>query len=571
MGVTDFFVGGVLKVRGMWVVLMLLAGVAFPGTVGIATGSSTLFNDTGVEVYGLLVVFDNPVTIVRMGDRFANWASEKDGTIVIFSEGKIAIWGDFYFFWEPADVRLVSYEWLSVPPRPSEESEDVSQTLQVEHGALQIGTIVKVSRSQSSLPYTYYYYVPGTASRSSTATLVHIATASTPLNSLDEADNWAKGQLENFLRGPNLAESSGLIMFSVAVPQMIRGTYGRTGCAQVLQRDNFIARATTGIYYRPDLNFIRVLDHFKSSLKEAGFEVENRFFVTGGSNGGVWAHRFALLHPELVKGVAPGSHGLWTMPLDQHAHTPMPYHLGIEGLEDLGLEGFSVNLLREVPFFIYIGAEDTNDPFTEAPGGTYGYTAQQIRWYVGAFGTTPQERARAFHDLLSRLGVPSTYKEYPGVGHRLTTEMKADIMEFFLSILDPEIGHKLPSNIGLPGAIMWSGSLRSGSATEIGITIYDEDYISWENGGATARFAVLFDSSLGWGNVVQDFPDKKKWRLRGLFYEEVQVPLVRSGTGMEWLGTVTIVPCTSIRYLSVLQPPQPDCQGFVVRPSVDAE
>jgi len=575
MGVTDFFVGGVLKVRGMWIVLMLLAGVAFPGTVGIATGSSTLFNDTGVGVYGLRVVFDNPVTIVRMGDRFANWTSEKDGTIVLFSEGKITIWGDFYFFWEPADVRLVSYQWLLEPPGPGEERENVSQTLQVEHGALQIGTIVKVSRSQSSLPYTYYYYVPGTASRSSTATLLHIATASAPLNSLDEADDRALGQLDLFV-SEGLAESSGLIMFSVAVPQMIIGYY-KSGCANHLLRYNFERRKSEGIYYRPDLNFMQVLEHFRTSLEVVGFHIDSQIFVAGFSTGGVWAHKFALLHPSLVKGVACGGNGIYTMPVESYQGTPLPYSLGIQDLPQLGLGQFDLESFRGIPFFVFIGDKDTNTPLVrgrESGSSRFDMSVEQIVWYLNAFGDSLQERSRAFHEELLKLGMNSTFKEYRGVGHYMTEQMKNDAIEFFLSIPGLEIDQwstKILGNIGLPGAIMWSGSLRSGSATEIEITIYDEDYISWENGGATARFAVIFDSSLGWGNVVQDFPDKKKWRLRGLFYEEVQVPLVRSGAGMEWLGTVTIVPCTSIRYLSVLQPPQPDCQGFVVRPSVDAE
>ena len=123
----------------------------------------------------------------------------------------------------------------------------------------------------------------------------------------------------------------------------------------------------------------------------------------------------------------------------------------------------------------------------------------------------------------------------------------------------------------VPATIRWLSPLRSGVSEEIEITIYDEDYISWENGKVTARFAVVFDRSLGWGSVIQNFANKRNWSLPGRFFEEVQVSLEISESGVGWRGTVTIVPCTSMHYLSVLQPPQPDCPNITVRALVDDE
>ncbi len=303
-----------------------------------------------------------------------------------------------------------------------------------------IGRITKVDRSSSGLPYTYYYYVPRTADCSSTSTLMHVATASTPLNSLDEADNWARGQLDHFIRGPNLAESSRLIMFTVAVPQMIIGNY-KSGCANNLIRDNFERRRSEGIYYRPDIHFIRVLERFKATLEAAGFQIDSQILVAGYSTGGVWAHRFALLHPSLVKGVACGGHGMYTMPVESYQGTPLPYSLGIQDLPQLGLGRFDLEAFRGIPFFVLIGEKDTNTPLVrgrESGSSRFDMSVEQIVWYLRAFGDSLQERSRAFHEELLELGMNSTFTEYSGVGHALTEQMKDDIMEFFLDIVDPQ-------------------------------------------------------------------------------------------------------------------------------------
>ena len=102
--------------RRILVVLILLAGVALPSILVTATGSSTLFNDTGLEVYGLQVVFDQPVKITRMGEAFANWADEQDGAALLFGNGSVGVWEDFYFFWEPKEATLLSYDWLLQAP-----------------------------------------------------------------------------------------------------------------------------------------------------------------------------------------------------------------------------------------------------------------------------------------------------------------------------------------------------------------------------------------------------------------------------------------------------------------------
>jgi len=82
-----------------------------------ATGSMTLFNDTGTEVFGLRVSFDQSVTITDMGTGFGSWAVQEDQDTIVFQDGSVNAWGDFWFFWEPEDAALVSHEWFLERPR----------------------------------------------------------------------------------------------------------------------------------------------------------------------------------------------------------------------------------------------------------------------------------------------------------------------------------------------------------------------------------------------------------------------------------------------------------------------
>lgn len=95
--------------------MILLTGLVFTIALGTSSGSTTLFNNTKVKAYGLRVVFDRPVTIVKTGKGFSNYLKLQDGKVIIFTEGIIPIWGDFYFFWTPVKANIISYNWLNEP------------------------------------------------------------------------------------------------------------------------------------------------------------------------------------------------------------------------------------------------------------------------------------------------------------------------------------------------------------------------------------------------------------------------------------------------------------------------
>ena len=82
-----------------------------------AAGSMVLFNDTDQEVYGLRVVFDQPVTITWMSDTFETWTIGSSDSMIVFSDGSVAVWSDFWFSWEPSEAVCLSSEWIAEAPR----------------------------------------------------------------------------------------------------------------------------------------------------------------------------------------------------------------------------------------------------------------------------------------------------------------------------------------------------------------------------------------------------------------------------------------------------------------------
>jgi len=94
-------------------VALLVVGLAFFSISSLA--GEYLMNDTGETVYGLRVVFSEPVTLVSFGDIMTVVAPTGKSTEFMFSGGTLEAWAGHWFNWEPASASLVSHEWLTDP------------------------------------------------------------------------------------------------------------------------------------------------------------------------------------------------------------------------------------------------------------------------------------------------------------------------------------------------------------------------------------------------------------------------------------------------------------------------
>lgn len=438
--------------RRLFTLLVLLVAAALPFMPASATGSTTLFNDMDSDAYGLRVTFTEFVSIVRAGEGFVRWEAEENGKTIVFFEGKIGIWEDFFFFWEPGNAEIMSHHWLleapSYEPAISSlgpDSEDVGG---------------QDAPSMVYLDVPKLQPTPRECLDCKTYALISVMRYYGDETTFDDVC-----EVVGSPPGPEVGERENEIEFQRGLVSLARQR-GFTFEVQLWDLD-------------------RILEEVK----------RGRPVIVCHSIGG---------HPS-EPGVVKGTDGehVWVYGVWEALHQP-----GVD--------------------FVYTLEEFESRVCPADNLWSEGYSAIWPR---------PHNCRMVHRDPI------------------------------------PEVGHMLPSSqeSEVPATIRWLSPLRSGVSEEIEITIYDEDYISWEDGKATARFAVVFDRSLGWGSVIQNFANKRNWSLPGRFFEEVQVSLEISESGVGWRGTVTIVPCTSMHYLSVLQPPQPDCPNITVRALVDDE
>ena len=95
--------------------------------IGAVLYSSVLFagqyltNETGEMVYGLRVVFSEPVTITAFGDIFKEVFPQEEAREFLFSGGEVQSWEGHWFNYEPASTEILAVEWLTDLSGVSEE------------------------------------------------------------------------------------------------------------------------------------------------------------------------------------------------------------------------------------------------------------------------------------------------------------------------------------------------------------------------------------------------------------------------------------------------------------------
>jgi hypothetical protein len=83
-----------------------------------------LMNDTGATVYGLRVVFSEPVTLAGFGDVLMTVKPVGESTEFVFFGGELGSWAGHWFNWEPASALLMNHEWLTDPATVETSASD---------------------------------------------------------------------------------------------------------------------------------------------------------------------------------------------------------------------------------------------------------------------------------------------------------------------------------------------------------------------------------------------------------------------------------------------------------------
>jgi len=197
-------------------------------------------------------------------------------------------------------------------------------------------------------------------------------------------------------------------------------------------------RVSDEFYRKADLKVLQMIDEFISILESDGYHVSNKILIERFSVGGMFALRFAILHPDRVKAISAGHcGGNFTLPISNYRDETINLPVGINNLYEIAEINFDQEEYREIEQFIYIGNLDTEtttvwNRFHPTWGSKYMWeSVQQMEFLHNNFGEVDPIRLENEIAYLNFIGYENIeFKLYPDLGHNVTHQMINNLMEF---------------------------------------------------------------------------------------------------------------------------------------------
>ena len=183
-----------------------------------------------------------------------------------------------------------------------------------------------------------------------------------------------------------------------------------------------------GALARIDLQLLAMVEDARAFLADRDIQIQDKILLNGFSASGTFVNRFTALHPEKVAATAAGGVNAMTiLPLSSLQGYELNYHVGIADLKQIAGIDFNLPEFASVPQFYYMGAEDDNDalPYDDA----YDDTQREI--ITDVLGDDMSVRWESCRTIYESQGIHAEFHTYPGVGHEITPEIKADVLSFF--------------------------------------------------------------------------------------------------------------------------------------------
>jgi len=196
-----------------------------------------------------------------------------------------------------------------------------------------------------------------------------------------------------------------------------------------LDRDTLLQGS--GDLNRVDLQLLAMIENCRLHLTARGIQLRPKIWMQGFSASGMFANRFALLHPTNVEAVAAGAPGGWPMaPVQKVSGKELPYPVGCSDLITLTGKPLEIQAAREIHFFFFQGDQDDNDSVAYDDG----YDAADRQLVQQLFGLRPVDRWPHAQRLYAQAQLQAQFKLYPGVGHETNADMRKDLVQFFQSL-----------------------------------------------------------------------------------------------------------------------------------------
>ena len=184
---------------------------------------------------------------------------------------------------------------------------------------------------------------------------------------------------------------------------------------------------------RIDLQLVAMIKDALTNLKAKGFKVHDQVFMSGYSSSGVFANRFACLHPEMIKAYSAGGiNGLLMMPFTQYNNEKLNYPVGTDDFREITGSTFNFDAFTKVHQFLYMGEADTNDAVQMDDG----YSTKEREIIYKTFGEKMQPDRWFACQLHYKIAMHNAqFRTYSGVGHEMNADIMRDLVKFYTAAI----------------------------------------------------------------------------------------------------------------------------------------
>lgn len=137
---------------------------------------------------------------------------------------------------------------------------------------------------------------------------------------------------------------------------IIPAIYKNSPYYQQLSREAIVDEDTNSDMYRVDNQLCEIIEDTKRIISEdKGVELAEKIFLNGYSSSGVFAQRFAFLHPEIIDtALIGGAGGSIPMPIDCKASDELEYPLGTKDYKQVTGRDFDLESYKKINFQYYL-------------------------------------------------------------------------------------------------------------------------------------------------------------------------------------------------------------------------
>lgn len=195
-----------------------------------------------------------------------------------------------------------------------------------------------------------------------------------------------------------------------------------------LDRDTALIKE--GDLRRLDLQLLAMIDDAQERLRGDGYAVGAKVLLVGFSASGTFANRFSLLHPERIAAVAIGGvNGIAMLPQEAVNGIGLEYPIGTADYKSLFGKTFDLNAWRQIPQFLFMGAQDENDAAAPEHKDAYSDADKAVIGSVLSAKMMP-DRWAAVERFYKASGATAEFKTYPNIGHGTDRAMNEAVAKF---------------------------------------------------------------------------------------------------------------------------------------------